>query len=150
MILSPCHLHSCHWLAEVCLSGMGFMPGSHYSLLEPISTDGHYKRLIWLHWVKDGEAMHRVKQRQCYHTWILFLILLLLQEIKRLHLQGSRTALNSQFVPEICNLIWNKLRLFIQNHCKIQRSDKRHNPTIIRPTIQHPGNNKVTSSVLLV
>lgn len=41
---------------------------------------------------------------------------LLLQEIKRFHLQGSRSVFNSRFVAEICHLIWNKLQLFIQNH----------------------------------
>lgn len=59
MILSPCHLHSCHWLAEVCLACLGCMAGSHYSLLEPISTDGHYRRLKWLCRVKAGEGAQR-------------------------------------------------------------------------------------------
>lgn len=57
------------------------------------------------------------KQRQYDHTWMLLLL-----EINvfnccctkwNIHLQGSRTALNSRFDPKIFNLSRNKLQPFI-------------------------------------
>lgn len=92
---------------------------------------------------------------------------LLLQGMKYLHLQGSGTGSNSHFAQEINHgFRRNKLQLYVFklhqqrvigakmslpckiSHCKRQQSDKRHNSTIIRPTIQHPCNNRVTAFVL--
>lgn len=118
MILSPCHVHSCHLLAEVCLGCLGCMAGSHYSLLEPISADGHYERLKWLCWVKDGEGTKRqemgvTKSHEPVQSHLNAgptgdnCLELLPQGMKYLHLQGSTTGSNFSLCPK--NKLWFKL-----------------------------------------
>lgn len=55
-ILSPCHLHSCHRRAEVCLTCLGRTAGSYYFLLKPISANGRLLQAqIVARGLNDGE-----------------------------------------------------------------------------------------------